>query len=204
MTDPEEVATRWQNLRKRFSLRQEDYAQMTAQQKETYSLHLDQLIGRSERITLAQNVIAHTARREAQRIVLLAMEMLNADHARINVVTRHRQVTIASTDVAVDAPGSTRGREHGWCQHVIGTGDVLAINDASTHALVRDTDAAAKGTVGAYLGVPLLIEGEIVGALCVFDDRPRVWTDSEVTRLVRLGDAAAQAGRASSWNPQAP
>ncbi len=172
---------------------------MDEEQLQTYQMRLDQVIERSERLTLAQNYMAKTARTEAQRIVLLAMERLNSDHAQINVITRNEQVTIASTDVAVDAPNSVRPRDGSWCQHVVGTGDILAIDDGTGHAMVRDTESAKTGEVAAYLGHPIRVAGEVVGALCVFDDQAREWTTEDVRRLALLAEAAGDAGKVDTW-----
>ncbi len=162
-------------------------------------MQLEQTINRPERLGQAQRYAAQTARREAQRIVLLAIEYLNADHAAINVITQDGQVTISSTDVAVDAPGAIRPREQSWCQHVIAIGDVLAVREGRSHALVAGTEPAISGEVASYLGYPIVVQGEIVGALCVYDDLPREWTELDSRRLGQLAEAAADAGKTTTW-----
>ncbi len=194
----------WRNLRKHLLGRQADYANLDEEQLQHYQLRLDQVIERNERLTMAQNYLAQTARKEAQRIAILAIERLNADHAQINVITKTDQVTIASTDVAVDAPNSVRPREGSWCQHVVGTGDVLAIEDGSRHAMVRDTEEAQTGEIASYLGHPIRMRGEVVGALCVFDDQAREWTTEDVRRLGQLAEAAGQAATVDSWSSRPP
>jgi GAF domain-containing protein len=189
----------WRNLRKRVLGIQDDYANLSPAQLSQYRLRLGQVVERSERLGFAQNYIAQTARKEAQRIALLAMERLNADHAQINVITKNDQVTVASTDVAVDAPNTVQPREGSWCQHVVGTGDVLAIEDGSRHAMVKHTEAAVTGQVVSYLGHPIRVGGEVIGALCVFDDQERAWTDDDVRMLAQLAEAAGDAGRVSAW-----
>jgi signal transduction histidine kinase len=44
--------------------------------------------------------------------------------------------------------------------------------------------------VAAYVGVPLLVEGQAVGAFCAIDVRPRDWTADEIEVLVELAASA--------------
>ena len=53
-----------------------------------------------------------------------------------------------------------------------------------------------SGDVGSYLGVPLLGEdGSTVGAMCVYDPRPRSWSPEDVALLItdtQLDDETAE------------
>ena len=49
------------------------------------------------------------------------------------------------------------------------------------------------GEIGAYLGVPLVAsDGEVLGAVCVFDPRPRSWRPAHVAALADLAAVAAR------------
>jgi GAF domain-containing protein len=191
----------WRNLRKSVLGRAKDYAELSEDQLGQYRVRLDQQLGRTVRVGMAQHFIAQTARWEAQRVVMLAIERLNADHAQISVLTKDKQITLASTDVAVDAPNTARPAAETWCQNVIGTGDILLIEDGSEHAMVRDTPAAKSGEVVSYLGHPIRVGGEVVGSLCVYSDQARRWTEADVRTLSQLADVAANASQVSVYRP---
>ena len=66
---------------------------------------------------------------------------------------------------------------------------------AATSTSVRTSDAGAEqapgGATGALLAVPLLVDGEAVGALCLTAPTGRTWTEADVALVERLGHAAA-------------
>ena len=55
----------------------------------------------------------------------------------------------------------------------------------SMPAITGSTDRDLKRGVRAYLGQPLHVAGEVVGALCVFGDEPREFTGAERATLAR-------------------
>ncbi|MDQ0466578.1 PAS domain S-box-containing protein [Caulobacter ginsengisoli] len=81
--------------------------------------------------------------------------------------------------------GDLRDRIVGRDRHFI-VGDLLADRQFSG---VRQE--AGQPTVRAFLGAPLVWEGQVLGALMVFDYRPRVWSAEAVTAFGRQGRLAA-------------
>ncbi|MBA3741899.1 SpoIIE family protein phosphatase [Sporichthya sp.] len=76
------------------------------------------------------------------------------------------------------------------CAAAAAFGGPLVISDAKDDARVADLPPIASGAVGAYLGVPLTVGGgAAVGALCVFDDSARPWSDHDVALLEQLAGA---------------
>ena len=62
----------------------------------------------------------------------------------------------------------------------------------------RTSRRSRSGQVGAYLGVPLVGgEGQVLGALCVYDDVPRAWTDAGRRRPARAGAERRRRARAA-------
>jgi GAF domain-containing protein len=64
------------------------------------------------------------------------------------------------------------------------------ITDTQTSDLVPPADRPASGALGviACMGVPLLKEGRLVGALCVTASRPRAWQGAEEALLREVGE----------------
>jgi len=74
-----------------------------------------------------------------------------------------------------------------FCQHVVDTGQPLVIEDARTHPLVHDNESIVKLNVIAYAGLPMrLSNGATLGSFCVIDQKPRRWTEEELTALADL------------------
>ncbi|MBW3570095.1 MAG: EAL domain-containing protein [Gemmatimonadetes bacterium] len=77
------------------------------------------------------------------------------------------------------------------CGEAVSSGAPLVLADAREHPAVRRNPAVWLGEVG-YAGIPFRrADGEVAGALCVADGRPREWTAEEVDLLVSLARFAA-------------
>jgi PAS domain S-box-containing protein len=77
------------------------------------------------------------------------------------------------------------------CTITAGDDGVLAIADTRADPRVRHLPPVTSGTVGAYLGAPLVAtNGHVVGALCVFAPEPRPWSESDVANVRQLADSA--------------
>ena len=76
---------------------------------------------------------------------------------------------------------------HSFCQYVVGSSAPLVVTDARQDPLLHENLAISDLGVVAYAGMPLLdAAGEVVGALCALDNRPRQWTPAELDVLADL------------------
>lgn len=80
--------------------------------------------------------------------------------------------------------------EQSYSRHVVASGAALAIRDATHDLRLGRCDEHIRHTLRAYLGAPVLSEeGKVVGALCVFQRRPRRWNARDravITSYARL------------------
>lgn len=82
---------------------------------------------------------------------------------------------------------------HSFCQHVKSSGQPLIVEDARSHPLLQHNLAISDLGVIAYLGVPITEPGgKPIGALCVIDGEPRIWTDEDVAKLKDLARCVQQ------------
>lgn len=80
---------------------------------------------------------------------------------------------------------------HSFCQYTLATTEPLVVPDARTHPVLKDNPAIADLNVIAYLGMPLrTTDGVALGAFCVIDNKPRVWTRREIQIVCELGVSA--------------
>jgi two-component system, cell cycle sensor histidine kinase and response regulator CckA len=74
-----------------------------------------------------------------------------------------------------------------FCRHVVAAGEPLVVEDARRHPVVRTSQAIRELGWIAYAGVPLTLpDGRTVGALCVVDTLPRIWSARDVALLQDL------------------
>lgn len=81
--------------------------------------------------------------------------------------------------------------ERSLCLYAVGTGAPLILEDARHDPMFKDHPVVYDGSVVAYLGIPLTDqEQNAVGALCVFDTKPRLWTTGHIQVLSDLAAIA--------------
>lgn len=123
-------------------------------------------------------------------ITRLASQLFQAPVALVSVVQEELDRQYFTSQVGLGEPwASTRQTplSHSFCQHVKQSGQPLVVNDARVHELVKDNLAIPVLGVIAYLGVPIVGPDELpIGALCVIDSKPRMWTDAECALLTDL------------------
>lgn len=80
-----------------------------------------------------------------------------------------------------NGPLEACSRDASHCQYVIATGSFLAINSADASPLWRRLARLGIGgkPLQAYLGAPLRVEKQVLGAVCVVDTEPREWTSED-------------------------
>ncbi|HET7188434.1 MAG TPA: GAF domain-containing sensor histidine kinase, partial [Gemmatimonadaceae bacterium] len=77
-----------------------------------------------------------------------------------------------------------------FCHYTVQRTDPLVIPDTAADPLYRDVPTVRTLGVAAYVGVPLIIDGQTVGAFCTIDTSPRDWSSDEVEILVELAASA--------------
>ncbi len=126
------------------------------------------------------------------RLAGLAASLLQAPTAFITVLPEHRtqgHVLAAPTSAAVQPEQEVRDR---LCRLLLEVAAPLIVADTSQDERMRGEPLVSGGGVAALAGFPLLgPSGCALGAFCVIDVLPRVWTAREVDVLAMLTDAAA-------------
>ena len=69
----------------------------------------------------------------------------------------------------------------------------MVIEDARIHPVFKNHPVVLDGSVVAYLGIPLIDDDRnAIGTLCVFDEKPRLWSTGHVQVLSDLAALAAE------------
>jgi serine phosphatase RsbU (regulator of sigma subunit)/putative methionine-R-sulfoxide reductase with GAF domain len=151
-------------------------------------------VDRPERIAAlrASGLLDHVEEGAFDRLARVAARLLEAPVSLVAFVDEDRQVFRGCVGLA-EPIATTRETplSHSFCQHVVAQAGPLVVPDARRHPTLRDNLALRDLQVVAYLGVPLRDrDGEVLGAFCVIDHRPREWTREEVALLEDLATAA--------------
>jgi GAF domain-containing protein len=137
-------------------------------------------------MSLQQSGLLDSPAEEAfDRFTRLASHILRARTALLSLVDEDRQFFKSAK--GLDEPWASRRETpltHSICKHVVELGTGLAIPDGRVHPSVRDSPAVDECRFVAYAGMPVFSgDGQVLGTLCVMDDRPREWKTRELDAL---------------------
>lgn len=86
--------------------------------------------------------------------------------------------------------GQHRIADFAWSVAILRRGECHVVDDTQTSPLVPEADRPACQAlrISACMGAPLIKEGRLVGALCVTDSRPHLWTPLDVSLLREVAE----------------
>ncbi|WP_244928132.1 SpoIIE family protein phosphatase [Nocardioides sp. W7] len=138
------------------------------------------------RAQYARRVVGHREGIPAlNRLADLAARLTGAGSAQVSIVADDLTVMGGVGDAAASV-GAASPAEESLCTVTVRENAPLGVPDALRDPRVRHLPLVASGVVGAYLGIPLVVDGHAVGALCVFDREPREWSERDVSLLEEL------------------
>jgi GAF domain-containing protein len=122
------------------------------------------------------------------RLTRVACRVLRAPVGLVSLVDGDRQ--FFKSCIGLPEPFASARQtpvSHSFCQHVVGTGKPLIVEDARTNPLVSLNPAVEAMGIIAYAGIPLVTsDGHTIGSFCVIDSRPRSWSFDDVEMLQEL------------------
>ena len=129
----------------------------------------------------------------ADRLTALAARLLGTRHALVWLFSAETSHQTFDENSERSRPGGTVGPvpKDGPLDSLgaltAKLGGPLAVADAAHDSRVAQSAPVLAGKLGCYLGVPLRAsDGELLGALGVFDPAPRTWCDADVLLLQEL------------------
>jgi signal transduction histidine kinase len=95
-------------------------------------------------------------------------------------------INVANQNGCVVNPGDSSPLDQTFCQYVQANGTPIIIADAAEDVRVAKLSARVESSIGAYLGVPLMLSnGTLYGTLCALDPLPRPFTQEQID-IVRI------------------
>lgn len=120
---------------------------------------------------------------DLQTLVTRAAEELDAPIALVSLVLEHTQFFRAHIGLPEELVRTrSTDRDASFCQFVVRDGRPFAVSDAALDEQVPQ-DLVKRYGVRSYLGVPLVANSELVGALCVLDVNSRGFDRNEIDKL---------------------
>jgi PAS domain S-box-containing protein len=121
------------------------------------------------------------------RVARLAARALDLPVALVSLVDEDRLFLKACLGLPEPwASARQTPLSHSLCQRMLVTRRPLVVDDVRRELPGHDNRLVLELGVAAYLGVPLIVSGHVLGGLCVADRRPRVWSDHDVAVLAEL------------------
>ncbi len=121
---------------------------------------------------------------ELTAIADLVARGLGATMGLVTILTSTTQHFVGQVGLPADlADAGGTPRSWSFCQHTVAAGATLVVQDSRQHPVLAQTPLAEMGLVRAYAGVPIEIDGTIVGTVCVLSDAPRVFDSQNIATL---------------------
>ena len=130
------------------------------------------------------------------------LETMGCDAGLIALVDSRTDKLVLSTqqglpDALRERLAQDGGLEGTLCELVFEGAAELGIEDLSKDAPVDVSGLVAAGLY-SYMGAPLMVKGETIGTLCIFDQHPRRMTEAEFD-LMRVISGQVAAAAQSAW-----
>ncbi len=124
------------------------------------------------------------------RVTQLVSRLLGVPTALVSLLDDQRQWFKSRVGLAVDHTA----REVAFCDHVVRSGEMLVVPDATRDARFRDNPLVADHPhIRFYAGIPLRVpEGAVLGTLCAIDYSARELSEEQLTTLAELAALATE------------
>ena len=118
------------------------------------------------------------------RLTALAARLLGAPASCLTLISAEESLFASSAGIRKGY--DRRPLADGCCQRVVIAGKSLVLSDVRADESLRCNPIVVDYGIAAYCGVPLVVQGQTLGALCALDTEPRDWSESDLTNLADL------------------
>ena len=132
------------------------------------------------------DILDTAAEERFDRLTRLAKRLFNVPIALVSLVDEHRQWF--KSRIGIDA--SETPREISFCGHTILNNEVLVIPDTMKDLRFEDNPfVTAEPFIRFYAGCTLkYLDNTSMGTLCIVDNKPRTFTDADISALKDLAE----------------
>lgn len=123
-------------------------------------------------------------------ITRLASVLLAAPSSFLSMVDADRDFYKSAIGFPVSLAKARELRGRTFCHYTLDRSEPLVISDTHSDPTWAAVPTVESLGVRAYVGVPLVIDGEVIGSLCVTDSKPREWSPIDIETLRELAKSA--------------
>ena len=121
------------------------------------------------------------------RLTRIGSRLLGVPASFISLVDAHRDFYLSNCGFGEPLASDRHLTGQTFCHFTIEGVAPLVIPDTRADPVYRNVPTVESLGVAAYLGAPLvLLSGEVIGAFCAIDVKPRQWTSVDVQNAVDL------------------
>tara|TARA_R110002020_G_scaffold119673_3_gene273002 strand:+ start:327 stop:1439 length:1113 start_codon:yes stop_codon:yes gene_type:complete len=135
---------------------------------------------------LSYNILDTPSERELDDITEIACELCDSPISLITLLDEKRQWFKSKKGLNMDQTS----REDSFCQHTLSnSNEVLIVEDSHSNAKYSKSPlVTGEPKIRFYAGAPLVTpNGNVLGTLCVIDDKPKKITNSQKNAIALLG-----------------
>jgi signal transduction histidine kinase len=124
------------------------------------------------------------------RLTRLAVRLVKVPAAFVSLVDENRD--FYKSACGFGEPLATTRQLEGptFCHFTIRSSEPLIIPDTNADPVYRDVPTVKSLGVAAYVGIPIVVNDQVIGAFCAIDSSPHAWSESEITTLRELAEVA--------------
>ncbi|MEO8858751.1 MAG: GAF domain-containing sensor histidine kinase [Burkholderiaceae bacterium] len=155
---------------------------------------LANLIGSSKRLAAVHKTQLLDAAVEEtfDAITRLTARLVNASASFVSIIDEDRD--FYTSQIGFPSPLAEQRQLSGrtFCHYTLAGDLPLVIEDTHSNPVWKAVPTVTSLGVRSYVGVPLKLNGETVGSLCVIDVKPRTWSDDDLEALQQLAASVAR------------
>lgn len=154
----------------------------------------DNILSNPRRLAILRALSLLDTPREAHfdHLTVAAARSLHTPVALMSLVESHRQWYKSLYGLPLPLSESRQtDLSFSICQYVVTDRRPLVVSDLRRDPRLRTNRAVTELGFTAYLGAPLVVQGELIGSFCVMDVQPRDWSSADIETVISLANVAA-------------
>ncbi|MEO8575743.1 MAG: GAF domain-containing sensor histidine kinase [Gemmatimonadales bacterium] len=124
------------------------------------------------------------------RLTRLSVRLLKIPASFVSLVDENRDFYKSACGFGEPLASARQLEGPTFCHFTLQSAEPLIIPDTRADPLYRDVPTVKSLGVAAYVGIPILINDQIIGAFCAIDTAPHPWSADEVDTLRELAAVA--------------
>ena len=124
------------------------------------------------------------------RLTRLAVRLVKIPAAFVSLVDEHRDFYKSACGFGEPLASARQLEGPTFCHFTIQSAEPLVIPDTNADPVYREVPTVKSLSVAAYVGIPIVVNDQVIGAFCAIDVVPHAWTHDEIDTLKELAAVA--------------